>query len=275
MLAFSNIAWPPAAEDEVLSVLSAAKIAGIEVAPTRLWPDWTGSSQAAAATYAQALAAKGFAIPALQAILFGKPELQLLGSDPERDQLSNHLQHVADLAVALGAKSLVFGAPKNRQLGERNLQSALQTAREFFRHVARHYERLGICLCLEANPAQYGCTFITDASAAAQLVRAVDSPGFGLHLDTACMSLAGDDISAAITKNIDILHHFHVSEPFLGRFSEPKIDHAQVAAILRGAKYRGWISLEMRATDSPIQEVQTNDVRQAASFLARTYALES
>jgi D-psicose/D-tagatose/L-ribulose 3-epimerase len=269
-LAFSNIAWPPAAEGELLGIFANATISGIEVAPTRLWPDWTGASPAAAATYAQTLIAKGFSVPALQAILFAKPELLLFGSDADRQQLADHLQNVADLAVAVGAKSLVFGAPKNRQLGDLHPETGFEIAREFFRNLAPYYERSGICLCLEANPLQYACTFATNSMEAARLVRAVNSPGFGLHLDTACMFLAGENVSASVEDNLDLLQHFHVSEPFLDCFAAPKIDHAQVAAILRGARYRGWVSLEMRETDHPVRDVQ-----QAAEFLARTYIRES
>lgn len=269
-LAFSNIAWPAAAEEQILAALQAEGLTGIEVAPTKFWPNWNGASNASAAAYSEILAARGFVIPALQAILFAKPDLRLFGSDSERQQLADHLQMVAGLAVAFGAQSLVFGAPKNRQLGEVSSRHGFEQAREFFRAVARFYEQQGVCLCLEANPAQYACTFVTDSAEAARLVRAVASPGFGLHLDTACMSLAGEDLSVAIRSSADILRHFHVSEPFLESFSSPKIDHAAVAAMLRGAGYRGWISLEMRETDQPL-----HDVPQAARFLTRTYTTES
>ena len=268
-LAFSNIAWAAAEEEEVLDALHAAGISGIEVAPTRLGPDWQGASEEAAAVYARTLRRKGFAIPALQAILFAKPELQLFGSDADRQQLSEHLEEMARLAAAFGASSLVFGAPKNRQLGAVPPDQAFSLAGEFFRSVAPVYERYGVCLCLEANPTEYGCTFITTSAEAAQLVRAVNSAGFGLHLDTACLFLAGEEINAAISSNLDILRHFHVSEPFLESFAAPKIDHAGVAAMLRGASYGGWISLEMRATDQPV-----GDVQNAARFLARTYGPE-
>ena len=269
-LAISNIAWPLAAEGEALELFQRAGVTGIEVAPTRLWPDWQGASAPAAQAYSKILAAQGFSVPALQAILFAKPQLQLFGIKASRQQLSDHLRSVADLASALGATSLVFGAPKNRLLNDLTPEIGFAIARDFFSSLAPYYEECGVCLCLEANPPQYACTFVTNSSEAARLVRAVDSPGFGLHLDTACMSLAGEDFSTAIGNNLDILRHFHVSEPFLNPFATPQIDHAQVAAILRGARYSGWVSLEMRETAQP-----AHDVAQAAGFLAHTYGGES
>ena len=55
---------------------------------------------------------KGFEIPALQAILFDKPDLQVFGDSHSQSELIAHLEKVASLANALGAQVLVFGSPK-------------------------------------------------------------------------------------------------------------------------------------------------------------------
>ena len=128
------------------------------------------------------------------------------------------------------------------------------------------FQKHGACLCLEANPPQYGCQFLTDSAQAAAMVRAVDSPGLRLHLDTACMYLAGEDLPAAVRSNFDLVSHFHVSEPFLASMDSPMIDHAQVAGTLRELHYSGWVSLEMREGDKPVPALE-----RAVDFLARTY----
>ena len=132
--------------------------------------------------------------------------------------------------------------------------------------MAPAFARHGACLCLEANPADYGCDFMTSAADAARLVRAVAHPGVGLHLDTACMHLAGDDPRSLIETHADILRHVHVSEPFLGPFDSPVVDHAAIAAALRDIGYSGWVVLEMRATADPLAGLE-----RAARFLAATY----
>lgn len=76
-LAVSNIAWQPADQAAILPLLRDRGVTGIEVAPTKLWPDWQGATPAAAAAYRERLADQGFAVPALQAILFGKPDCTL------------------------------------------------------------------------------------------------------------------------------------------------------------------------------------------------------
>jgi D-psicose/D-tagatose/L-ribulose 3-epimerase len=269
-LAVSNIAWSSPLETDALAALRALGVGALELAPTRPWPDWSGASVANAALVREKYASAGFGIPSMQAILFGKPQCKLFGTDSERLSLVEHLRLCADLAAALGAQSLVFGAPKNRDLNGLTPSEAFDCARETFVEVAGYYHSHGVCLCLEANPAQYGCTFITNSQDAGRLVRAVDSAGFRLHLDTACLLMAGEDIPAAIEANHDILQHFHASEPNLGAFHSPLANHAAAARALRSVGYSNWVSLEMREAAEPVPALQ-----EAVRFVASAYDLGS
>ena len=251
-LSVSNIAWPVEVDQQALALLRNAEIAAVEVAPTRIWPDWVGASATSAAAIARDFTRLGFRVSSLQAILFGKPECKLFGSDDDRQALFDHLALCADLAVGLGAASMVFGAPRNRELRGKSEADAFQIAREFFGAVGSYFDARGLCLCLEPNPPQYGCEFVTDSAQAARLVHAVDSGGFRLHLDTGCMSLAGEDAVQVIRAHTEILRHFHVSEPFLGRFDHPTVAHRQVRKALEDVGYSNWVTLEMRATDQPL-----------------------
>lgn len=251
-LSVSNIAWPAELDEQALSLMRNAGITAMEVAPTRIWPDWMGASAASAAEVARDFAQLGLRISSLQAILFGKPECKLLGSDKDRQLLFDHLALCADLAVGLGAANLVFGAPKNRALCGKSEADAFQIACEFLRAVGSYFDARGLCLCLEPNPPQYGCEFVTDSAQASRLVRAVDSSGFGLHLDTGCMRLGEEDPVLAIHAHADILRHFHVSEPFLGSFDDPSVAHGQVSKALEEVGYTNWVTLEMRAADRPL-----------------------
>ena len=117
-LAVSNIAWNQEEDAQITDLLRKLRVQGIEIAPTRIWPSWNGASAATAAPVAEEFKSAGFSIPALQAILFDKPELKVLGSKESQSALLKHLALVADLAEVLGAKTLVFGSPKNRDPGE-------------------------------------------------------------------------------------------------------------------------------------------------------------
>ena len=159
-----------------------------------------------------------------------------------------------------------MSAPKNRLRGGLSKEQAFAIACEFFRRVAPEYASRGVCLGFEPNPKEYGCDFATESATAERLVRAVDSAGFRLHLDSACMRLAGEQAAEAIRRTRDILCHFHASEPYLGDFNDPEQSHAQAARELDACGYEGWVALEMRAAEPPLPALE-----RAVRFVKGTY----
>lgn len=266
-LAASNIAWPAVMDEEAYRILRRFGIRAIEVAPTRIWPNWQGADSNGARHFRRQVEEQGFQICSLQAILFQKPELRLFGSDRDRENLWLHLRLCADLAAELGAGRLVFGAPKNRDPGDLSQEDAFARAVEFFLRLAPHYSARGVRLVFEANPVEYGCHFATENQTAGRLVRAVHAEGMSLHLDTGCMQLAGEDATSTIAENADIVAHFHASEPNLANFASPSPIHQAAAAALARVGYAGYVALEMRAGDSPAAALE-----EAAAYLVRTYA---
>jgi sugar phosphate isomerase/epimerase len=248
-LAFSNIAWNDEEEPHVLGLLRKRGVDGIEVAPTRLWPEWAGATPAAARLVRSRFAAEGFEIPSMQAILFGKPHLSLFG---DRLAFIDHMRAVADLAAALGARVLVYGAPKSRDRGDLTPAAAFERAIEVLRLVAVECAARDTALCIEPNPAAYGCNFILESREGTALVRAVDSPGLQLHLDTAGMTLAGEDPAQAVAAGGAHLCHTHISEPHLAPIAPASIDHARIGRTLRKIGYRGWCAIEMRRVDDAL-----------------------
>lgn len=265
-VAVSNIAWPAAMDNAAYHLLAQQGIAGIEVAPTRVWPDWAGITSHTVAELKSAVAAEGLQISSLQAILFQKPELQLFAEGAAAQAFADHLRFCAELAAELGAKSVVFGAPKNRDRGSLSEDEAFDRAAAMFAPIAATYAAHGVALGLEANPAQYACNFVTHASTAARLVRAVASPGLRLHLDIACATMAGEDIATLVRDNADILTHFHASEAMLGAVGDNSPEHSAAAQALRAADYQGWVAVEMRTQDDVAASLQ-----KAAQFAVKTY----
>ncbi len=243
--AFSNIAWTPHDAPAALALLRAHGILGIEVAPTKVWPDWAGITLAAAAEYRRRLEGEGFVVPALQAVLFGRPQARLFDADGEA-ALSEHLADVAALAGTLGAKAVVLGAPRQRDRGLLTAEAAHARAAAVFRAIAPAFADNGSCLCIEPNPPQYGCNFVTTAEDGARLVRDVAHAGFGLHLDAAGMFLVGEALPAVWDAVGPLVRHYPISEPGLGGFAAPRVPHAANLRFLRERGYAGWCSVEMR-----------------------------
>jgi len=244
-LSVSNIAWPAAADDAAAGLLRAHGVNGVEVAPARVCDrPWEAPPDRVAA-YRAAWEDRGLPIVALQALLFGRPELSLFGSAADRATLAGHLAGILDLAAGLGAEALVFGSPRNRRRGTLDPTAAWQIAVPFFREIGRRAADRGVWLCLEANPPDYGCDFLTTTPEMISFVAEVDATGVGVHLDTGGMYLAGEDPATMIAAAGPRWRHFHASEPHLVPLGDGGVDHAAVASALRAAGDDRRVSVEM------------------------------
>ena len=246
-LAVSNIAWPKDQDPAVGRVLADLGVAGVEVAPTKAFPDPPATTDAEVDAYRRSWEDMGLPIVAAQALLFGRPELTIFESAETRRKTLDYLRRVVRVCGRLGAAALVFGSPKNRRVGSVPPDEAHRIAVDFFGELADAAWDANATIVLEANPPEYGADWLTTAAEAAALARELRYRGVVLHLDTACMTLAGDPIRPTFDAGFDLLHHFHVSEPNLAPpGSSGRVDHAAFAAELRDRGYAGWVSLEMR-----------------------------
>lgn len=228
-----------------MAALADLGVQGLELAPTKVWQRPTEVSEYVAKSYRTAVEQRGLRIVAFQAILFGRPELTLFENDTRRAEAVEYLAGMCRLAGWLGARVLVFGSPKNRLIGSMPSADAQVIARDFFRRVGDHAVRHDTAVCIEANPPDYGCDFVTHTAAAAELVRTVNHPGFGLHLDAGGITLARDAL--ALVRDLAArARHYHISEPHLVPIGQGGADHATLAAALRDGGYDQWLSVEMK-----------------------------
>jgi sugar phosphate isomerase/epimerase len=123
-------------------------------------------------------------------------------------------------------------------------------------------------LCLEPNPPAYGCDWVTEVAHAVQVVDAVGSAGFGVHLDTAAMTLAGESADAVRAVGL-CCRHFHLSAPFLHEFPGVEVGHAEFAAALEQVHYRGWVSIEM--SEAKLQPPWQDAIGRALAFAGEVY----
>lgn len=249
MIAMSNLAFPSEDIRRSLALWKADGLAGIEVAPTRLAP-WDGLTPEILGNYRRTLEDSGLVIPSLQALLFAKEGVALLGDEESFERMVEHLRYVAGIACQLGAKIMVLGAPRQRSRGSLPMSQAIVLGEERLRKCAEAvYKEAEIALGLEPVPAAYGGDFLETAEEVTRMVRTVAHPGLRLHLDTGCVKLGGGDISAAVHAGAPWLSHFHAAEPDLGAFTNPVADHLGAALALVEIEYSAWISIEMRQVD--------------------------
>jgi D-psicose/D-tagatose/L-ribulose 3-epimerase len=266
-LAASNIAWGPSDDDAVSAVLRQHGFSGVEIAPSKRWEAPAEAPPREVAEYRAAWEHRGLQIVAMQALLYGRPDLQLFGSLSVRRGLRDYLAALVDLASGLGAGALVFGSPKNRRRGSLPFHEATAIAVEFFREVGAVAASRGCIICIEPNPPEYDCDFINTTAEAVTLCEQIGHHGVRVNGDAGAMAINGEDPLATVTNAVKWFGHFHASEPSLVEVGGGNIQEECAIALSR-QHYGGWISIEMRISpdSQPVEAVS-----RAARHIARLY----
>jgi len=244
-LAVSSLAWRREEEAEALKILARRGVGGIELAPATVIPDWDWGP-GVAEDLRHRMHDRGLAIPALQGIFFGIKGLALFGDRAGQDRLVAHCGRVAGIALRLGARVCVFGAPGMRRPG-RPFAEAKAEAIEVLGRCARAAWAEGAAIAFEPTPVIYGCEFATTLTEAWEVVQAVGEPGLGVQWDAGQLEISGAADGLALTASAPYCLHVHASQPRLGPFASPAGAHARLAAMLPMAA-SPWLSLEMKAT---------------------------
>lgn len=239
-LAVSNIAWASENDLPVYGLMKKYGYSGLEIAPTRIFPEEPYRKLREAGVWRKDLKEKyGFDLPSMQSIWYGRQE-NLFGGSEERERLMDYTKQAVDFAAVLGCKNLVFGCPKNRNLLE---GADAGTAVDFFREAGDYAASKGTAIGMEANPPVYHTNFINDTESAFRLVRKVGSDGFLLNLDVGTMIYNNEALSV-LQGNIKYISHVHISEPGLQPIETREL-HKSLFDILRKEGYKGYISIEM------------------------------
>lgn len=249
-IAVSNLAWPLSDDAAVAKLLRREGVTGVELSPSKVWSSAPAVQAGAAEAYAAWWDSAKCVVVAFQAILYGRPDLTLFGDSEVVEATQRHLTEMGELAARCGARVLVLGAPSHRRRGARSLASALRSAAAVLRPVAESLEPHGVHLCVEPNPPQYGCDFVTTAAEAGMLAEAVGHPNFGVHLDAAALGLSGELTAGALQHVMKYVRHVHVSEVDLAPVGSGKREgHRAFADALNALNYDGWYSIEMLTTE--------------------------
>lgn len=247
-LAVSNIAWSANDEQRVCEFLRARGVEAVELAPTKRWEKPLQATTEELKEYRAEWEKRGFRIVALQALLYGRPDLQLFG---DANAMREYLVGIIRVGGALGAKALVFGSPKNRLRGSMAFGEAITIAAEFFRSIAPIAEDAGTTICFEPNPAEYGCDFVTTIHEAISLARFVDHPAFRVQGDLGELTYEFHEhrgLSEVVKRAAPYLGHFHLSEPDLLEVGAGGADLVGGLEGLTSSSYSGWVSIEMKET---------------------------
>lgn len=239
-LSISNIAWEEKDDAQVYKWMKKYGFTGLEIAPTRIFPDRPYEKVGEAEAWSKKLLAEnGFVVPSMQSIWYGRNE-KLFGTEEERNILSTYTREAVDFAEIIGCKNLVFGCPRNRAVPD---GGNAEMAVSFFRELGNYASEHGTVIGMEANPPIYNTNYINDTLSALELIHRVDSQGFRLNLDVGTMIQNGEK-AEELVGNVKLINHVHISEPGLKTIENREL-HRELCRILKEEGYDGFISIEM------------------------------
>lgn len=157
-----------------------------------------------------------------------------------------YLRRSADLVAGIGAAILtgVIYAPWGTFFSPSTKSERQRRSAEALAQVAPLYAQRGITLGIEAVN-RFESDLINTAHDALNLVRMIDQPNVGVHLDAFHMNIEERNIRAALMEASPRLVHVHVSGTDRGVPQSGRFEWTEFFQTLRDVKYRGGIGVEM------------------------------
>lgn len=236
----SNIAWQPENDAEMYAFLKEKKCTGIEIAPTRIFPENPYSDLNKVANFREELQSDyGLKVVSMQSICFGRNEA-IFSSEEERNSLLEYIKQSIDFASVLGCENLVFGSPKNRNINPNQEEIALA----YFSEIGKYAAEKNTVFAFEPNPVIYGTNFINTTNQALDFVKTCNVEGLKINFDLGTVIYNEENLSV-LENNLKWINHIHISEPYLEEIQKRSL-HKELASILRKEKYDNFISIEMK-----------------------------
>lgn len=240
-ISISNIAWGVDNDKEMYHFLENAKVNGIEIAPTRIFPENPYEKLQQAREYRKMLYEQyGLEVSSMQSIWFGRSE-KIFEDAMQREKLIEYTKKSFEFANAMQCHNLVFGCPKNRNI---NSEDDYKIAEEFFGKLGELAKEECTVLALEANPPIYNTNFLNMTMDAFKLVQKIASSGIKVNYDLGTVIENGEKISE-VEEMLPEVNHIHISEPYLAEIHYTEL-HEKLIEILRESSYDKYVSIEMK-----------------------------
>lgn len=206
-LSVSNIGWDASLDQNASKLLRSFGVIHVDLAPSR----YPGLSAAAIKTHWSNL---GFDIIGMQSLLFGT-DVNMFN---EPDAFFDKMTAVIEVSDVLGAKRLTFGSPKNRRIRDNTSRlNAENIAIDLLSNLGQRCAETGRILCVEPNPVEYGCNFLTTLAETISLVEAINHPNIRIQIDTGAVIMNDEirELEDLVNFKYDLIGHIHISEPHL------------------------------------------------------------
>ncbi len=245
-LSISNIAWSADHDTEMYMFLKDVGFQGLEIAPTRVFPEAPYDKLDEAIVWANMLKSEyGLEVPSMQSIWYGHQE-KIFGSKEERRILVDYTKKAIEFAEAIGCKNLVFGNPRNRDTED--VICNYPTAIDFFKEIGDYALEHNTIIAIEANPIIYNTHFLNTTEQAVEMANKSGSKGIMVNVDLGTIIYNEESIDF-LSKITEYINHVHISEPGLNILVKREL-HMQLFDVLQKIGYGNYVSVEMKHTNN-------------------------
>lgn len=249
-LSISNIVWGAEEDEEMYLFLQESDFAGLEIAPTRIFPEMPYEHLREAEVWAHELKQRyGLNISSMQSIWYGHTE-KLFGTEEERRILTDYTKRAILFAEVIGCRNIVFGNPKNRDTD--SVSRDWPVAVDFFKEVGDYAKAHHTCIALEPNPTMYNTRFMNLTEQAVEMACKSGSEGIRVNIDLGTILCNNEDIRY-LEEVKGYINHVHISEPGLSLIEYRPELHGKVMRMMRDLD-NVYVSIEMAR--QPVEKVK-------------------
>ncbi len=254
---------------DALSYAAKAGYDGLEIAPFTLANSVTDVSAGERQKIRDAAARSHIEIAGIHWVLV-KPE-GLYINHPDagiRKRTADYFCELVNFCGDLGGKVMVVGSPKQRNvLPGVSPDQAWDWAAATFRDAVAVAENRAVTICFEPL-APTETNFINTAADALRFTEPFGSSNFKIILDAKAMCSESKPIPQIISESTPRFAHFHANDRNLKGPGFGEVDFKPIAAALKKAGYRGFVSVEVFNFDEGAETIATKSLE----YLKRVFA---
>ena len=270
-IGISNIAWDLSEDGSIASLLKRFYIDEVDLAPTKYFSDIINATDKEIVNVKNWWLQHGIEISGMQALLFGRADLNVFDSKKSQDLMLQYLQAVCRIGSGLGAKKLVFGSPKNRDRKDLNNHEVMDIAINFFNRLGDIAQLNDVFICLEPNPVCYNSNFMTNSFDTLDVVKQVAHPAIKMQFDTGALIINHENPVSVLKECASFIGHVHISEPNLLPLGDGNNDHIKISNALKEFLPNQLLTIEMLATKNESHELS---IERAVNFAIKYYGNE-
>ena len=255
-ISVSNIAWDSIFDESVSSMLFQEQIKYIDLAPTKYVENINELDRTLCKKITDFWLEKNISFLGMQSLFYGKNELNIFDEDNFKNVMS-HCEKLISIASMFKIKVLIFGSPLNRFIKNKNKNNNL-IAKNFFNEFSKQIEQTDITLCIEPNPKEYGCNFLTNTIECIDFVKELNLPNVKTNLDLSAVQINNKNLLDVVKYGEKYFGYVHISDPYLTPL-ENIIFHENSAKVIKSKLNPEIISLEVNQSQvTDIKELQNS-----------------